>query len=394
MDKAKKLQLLVLIIIVGLISAVVFHSLNGFLSRGYPYDTFLFRSDDRFMDFFNPLRGSFDLDPYNPARINYIGGYLPFGYLVSFLFSLIHPWILSLALFITFFIAYLIWYITSTLYPHTKTNWGERFNVLVLALFTYPVLFILDRANFDIVVFIFISLFAFFYQRGRLTLATLLLAFPIAMKGYPLVLLTIPLLDKRIRDIVLTGALAVTLELISLAVFANGLVIEFSKMLTSFGSAYSIAFESGSLVRFNSSLYTFLLFLKPSLIETTWFGRVYMFVMLIAFAFVTTVMYWKNYPFWRKLLLIVLMMILFPQSSGDYRLIMLYPPLLAFLAYEEKNAYDKFITFLLALMLIPKAYYVFYADVNIGIVLNPIILIILLVAITFPIPKIYNAVPN
>lgn len=384
MEKEKKIELLVLVIFTGFICAVVFHLANHFMGRGYPYDTFLFRSDDRFMDFFNPLRGSSDLDPYNPARINYIGGYLPFGYLVSFLFSLTRPWIISLAIFITLFITYLIWYIINTLYRNKKLNFAERLNALTLVLLTYPILFILDRANFDIIVFIFISLFVYLYQRGRLTLAVLLLAFPIAMKGYPLVLLTIPLLDKRIRDILLTGGLTFALEIVSLAVFKGGLAIEFSKMLASFGTSYSIAFGSGSLVRFNSSLFTLLLFLKPSLITSSWFNRAYVLLVTAFFFIITFVIYKNNYPFWRRLLIITLMMILFPQSSGDYRLLMLYPPLLLFLAQNEKSSIDKVTTILLGLILIPKAYYVFYSDVNIGIILNPMLLTILLIIVSIP----------
>ena len=393
MNKTGRLKLLVLIIAAGFICAIVFHSVNNLAGRGYPYNTFLYWSDDRFMDFFKPLLGSSDLDPYNPARINYIGGYLPFGYLVSFLFSLIRPWIISFAIFITFFITYLIWYIARVLYGHKKITFVERLNVLVLALLTYPVLFILDRANFDIVVFVFVSLFAYFYQRGRLTLATLLLAFPIAMKGYPLVLLAIPLLDKRTRDIFLTTGLTIALEIGSLAVFKGGLTAEFGKMLTSFGTSFSIAFGSGSLIRFNSSLFTFLLFLKPSLITSSWFNRGYVLFAVAIFFIIAAAVYQNNYPFWRRLLIVTLMMILFPQSSGDYRLLMLYPPLLAFLAQYEQSSIDKTITILLALILIPKAYYVFYADVNIGIILNPILLTVLLIIVSIPSRKQHELLP-
>ena len=379
MEKEKKIKLLVLIIIAGFVCAVVFHSVNNFMGRGYPYNTFLFRPDDRFMDFFNPLRGSFDLDPYNPARINFIGGYLPFGYFVSFVFSLIHPWTIALSIFISIFIAYLIWYVHNTLYRHRWTAPLEWINVFVLVLLTYPVLIILDRANFDIVVFIFITLFVYFYERKQFTFSILLLSIPIAMKGYPLVLLAIPFLDRRFRDIFLSIGLTIILEVVSLSVFRGGLIAEFNKMIISFGTAYSIAFQSGSLIRFNSSLFTFLLFLNPSLIASPWFNRGYVLVVLFVFLAIMGIIYKNNYSFWRRLLIITVAMILFPQSSGDYRLILLYPAIMAFLVAREQLSTDSAIATLLALILIPKAYYVFYADVNIGIVLNPLLLTILLI---------------
>jgi hypothetical protein len=361
--------------------------MSAYFHLGYPYNTFLFKADDRFMDFFNPLRGSFDLDPYNPERIHFIGGYLPFGYLVSFLFSLVTPWFVSFILFISCFITYLAWYVINSLYEGQRQPLSGRMQVYALVFLTYPVLFAVDRANFDIVIFVFISLFAYFYHRGRTTLATLLLAFPIAMKGYPLVLMMIPLLDKRLKEFVLTGVLVAMLEIISLAVFKDGLVMELGKMLTSFQTAYSIAFEEGSLIRFNSSLYTLLLFLNPSLVTFKHFALGYSLITSVIFLAVAAWMYLKKYPFWRKLLLVILMMILFPQSSGDYRLIMLYPPLLFFLSENEKNNLDRLITFLFALILIPKAYYVFYADVNIGIIINPVLLFLLLVIMLAPLSR-------
>ena len=118
MVKEKKLNILCSIVVVGFGIAVLFHYLMGvYFKLDYPYNTFLFRSDDRFNDFFNPLRGSYDRDPYNPARINFIGGYFPFGYMVSFLVSLIQPWVVAFFIFIIGFIAYLAVYLRSYVYP-------------------------------------------------------------------------------------------------------------------------------------------------------------------------------------------------------------------------------------------------------------------------------------
>ncbi len=380
LSREQKTAFLSLIIFIGFFTAVCFHYVQGvYKGLGYPHNTFLFEPWDRFNDFFNPLKGSFDRDPYNPERISFIGGYLPFGYCVSFLFSLVHPWQLSCGIFIVLFIVFLWQFIRKCLYDRQKIHISEVINLLILTALTYPVLFILDRTNFDIVVFIFIALFALYYQKGKKTLAVILLAIPIAMKGYPLVLLTIPLLEKRFKDIAITGSLVVLLEAFSLAIFKDGLILEFSKMMTSFGTAFSIAFDAGALIRFNSSLYTFLLFLWPSLSDTTWFSKVYFFTALLLFGGVAWTMFKQKFPFWKNLFLITLIMILFPQSSGDYRLVMLFPPLMFFLTAEEHSKLDVLIIFLSGLILIPKAYYIFYTDVNLGIVVNPLLLFSLLV---------------
>jgi hypothetical protein len=100
---------------------------------------------------------------------------------------------------------------------------------------------------------------------------------------------------------------------------------------------------------------------------------------MAVFGIITIRMFLKNYPFWRKLLTVILMMILFPQSSADYRLLMLYPPLILFLALEESNPFDYIFIGLFGLILIPKAYVILESDVNIGILLNPILLVLLLI---------------
>lgn len=108
MEKEKKIEVLILVIVVGFALAVGFHYFQGFyLGKPYPQNTFLFRPDDKFNDFFNPVRGSEDLDPFRPDKITYMGGYPPFGYLLAYLFSLIVPRTLSWFIFIlSFFLAF------------------------------------------------------------------------------------------------------------------------------------------------------------------------------------------------------------------------------------------------------------------------------------------------
>lgn len=379
LPKERRLAFFVLIIMIGFFCAVGFHYAQGvYLGEQYPRNTFLFEPHNRFTDFFFPLEGSHDLDPYNPEKINYIGGYFPFGYFVAFLFSRIQPWVLSLTILFLVFIIFLLFFIKKVIYRNQSISYSEIINIFVIAAMTYPILFALDRANFDILVFIFIALFAWYYQKGNKTIATLLLAIPIAMKGYAVVLLLIPLIDKRIRDVIITSGLVLLLELISLALFQDGLITEFTKMVTSFFSAYRIAFEAGSLIRFNSSLFTFLLFLRPSLITTNWFGNTYFIASILVFLVTALLLILYHFPFWKKLMVIIILMILLPNSSADYRLIMLLIPMLFYVTSNEISKLDFLITSLLGLIFIPKAYFLIDGDVNLGTLLNPLLLVALL----------------
>ena len=382
MDKAKKLQILTLIIVVGFTCSVIFHNLNEGLGRGYPYNTFLFTPQDRFNDFFNPLRGSADLDPYNPARIDYIGGYFPFGYMVAFLLSVIHPRGIALVLFLFAFLAYLWLYLSNSLFQTIRVSAQKGLNLFALTLMTYPVLFVLDRANFDIIVFGLLSLSVIALQRDKGYLGAVLLGTAIAMKGYPAALLALFVIDRRYKESIAAGLVVLLLTVASLALFKGSFMVEVHKMLVSFARASSIAFGSGSLIRFNSSLYTVLLFALSGrwagAATSITFNAAYLLVAGITFLGVCYVLFRNRPPTWITLTLLMTLLILLPQSSGDYRLVMLYIPLVAFLNSNEQLSADRSVIVVFALLLIPKAYYVLRDDVNIGLLLNPLLLVILL----------------
>jgi hypothetical protein len=390
MEKRDRVRLLASIILVGFLAAVAFHgTLRLVFHAGYPQNTFLFRPDDRFNDFYNPIRGSADRDPYNPDRILYIGGYFPFGYLVTYLFSRIEPEQRSLTLFLVSFLALLGVYIASALAgtpsPHgVKSRLSIFGYALCIAYLAYPTIFLVDRANFDAVVFVLIAGFALLYQRGNVALAVAILSPAIAMKGYPAILLTLPLIDRRFKELMLACLLTCLLSLGALAVFSDGLVVEAHKMLVSFQRASAIAFDGGSLVRFNSSLYTALLYiLGRAGVDPAYspiFDVGYLVMIASVWAACTVALRRWSAPFWARLSVVTALMILLPPSSADYRLIMLYPALMAFLNNSVTNKDDWFQILVFGLLMVPKAYLILESDINMGLLLNPLLLAALLVS--------------
>jgi hypothetical protein len=72
--------------------------------------------------------------------------------------------------------------------------------------------------------------------------------------------------------------------------------------------------------------------------------------------------------------------ILLPYSTNDYRLVYLFVPLFMYIASAEKSPLDMPITILWGLLLIPKNYYhIVSDDANIGMIINPLLLVGLLV---------------
>ena len=129
--------------------------------------------------------------------------------------------------------------------------------IFSLAYLTYPVIFAIDRANFDILIFVLLSLSVLFYQRNNFILSVIFLSLTIAMKGYSAILLAIFLFDRRYKELLLAAILVSALTFGSLMFFKDGMWIELSKMLISFQRANGIAFDMGSLIclilRFTSS---------------------------------------------------------------------------------------------------------------------------------------------
>ena len=91
-----------------------------------------------------------------------------------------------------------------------------------------------------------------------------------------------------------------------------------------------------------------------------------------------------NYELWRKVLIIGLIMILFPNVANDYKMTVLIPGAIALLATAkagDRNAMT--CLFILCLIFVPKSY-VFITGVGLSNILHPILLIALAVFALIP----------
>ena len=60
--------------------------------------------------------------------------------------------------------------------------------------------------------------------------------------------------------------------------------------------------------------------------------------------------------FWKKVSLLVFIMLLFPYTSADYKLLHLFIPIVLFINNKKEEKNDLIYTILFALLLIPKNY--------------------------------------
>jgi len=390
MDKETKIRITVAIILIGFVSAVFFHYVEGaYLKLSYPHNTFLFKPKDRFADFFV----LYNVMQY---RQPYIGDHpsaqYPFLNLISYGFRLL-PRMESLLIYIALYMcAFLIFTILYTYSDDPKNHITEIF---IITLLTYPILFTIDRGNLETLVMISLLAFVFSYQKKKYIVSTVFLSFAVAMKLFPIVLLVVYLSDKKYREIFLTGLFTSLLTIISLLFFKGG----FLENLTLLGSGANLVFLNRFLggdliVQRGVSLFTLI---KIFLIETNLLQKVnmseflgiYIKIAMVAGLFIAAYVVFLEKEFWKKVAVLVIAMLLLPQVSADYKLIHVFIPLFLFFNASKRSRLDWVYIALFGLLLIPKDYYLLRSvisdggasDISISVIINFIVLIAMLLLI-------------
>jgi hypothetical protein len=395
--KEDKTGLLVLIIIIGFAAAVVYHYVVGYyLGKPWPANTFLHNPIARFFDFYTVVRQSAALDPFGQDLFGFEGA--PFGHFVGYLFSLIQPAFMRLPiLFGSFFIVF-IPVVKHYLYGlKSKITSYQLLTIFAIVFLTYPVLFTVDRANFILLVVPCLFLFAFTYERQKYRASTVFLALAIAIKPYAALFIIIYFLDKKFKDGLLVIFNTVFLTVLSLSLFKDGLIVETQKYLHSlFPAIYGLT--ATNQPAFTSDLYALLTVGIKFVGDTLGIDRngltmylpahpeariVYAIIAIIVSIYFVIYLWKQPKPLWKAIAVLTILSILLPFNAYDYRLTCLLVPMLMYLAIKEKTKNDLLIIILWGLLLVPKNYMMLNPSFaqNIGMVINPLLLIGLLICI-------------
>jgi len=390
MLKEEKISLLVLIIVVGFSIAVAYHYVMGYyLGRPWPANTFLHQPGGYFFDFKLIVRQSAALDPFRED----IGGFAgaPFGQFIGYLFSIIRPAFLRLFIFFGSFFAVFFLMARHYLYGlKSKLTSYQLLAIFAIVFLTYPVLFAVDRANFDLLVVPCLFLFAFTYERQKYKASTVFLALAITLKPFAAIFIIVYVLDKKFKDGLLVIFNAVFLTVLSLSLFKDGLFVETQKYLHALFNNVDYL-SAGNLQAFTSDLYALLTvgmkFVGDKFGTTMYLPAhpvariVYAAITAIVLIYFVIYLWEKPKPLWKVLAVLTILIILLPFNSFDYRLTYLFVPMLMYMATNEKTRNDLLIVILWGLLLVPKNYYAISGEQNIGVVINPLILIGLLICI-------------
>jgi hypothetical protein len=388
--KEEKISLIVLIIVVGFAIAVAYHYAMGYyLGKPWPANTFLHKPEAHFFDFTLVVRQSATLDPFSKD----IGGFAgaPFAQFIGYLFSIIHiAWLQLCIFFGSFFIVFLLMAKHYLYGLKSKLTSYQLLAIFAIVFLTYPVLFAVDRANFDLLVCASLFLFALTYGRQQYKASTVFLALAIAIKPFAAIFIMVYILDKRYKDVLLVIFNAVFLTALSLSLFKGGLFVETQNY---FNSLFNIvdSLSAGNRQTFITDLYSLLTlvikFIGDKLGTEMYLPAhpeariLYGIMAIIVFIYFVIYLWNKHPPLWKVMAVLAISVILLPFHSVDYRLTYLLVPMLMYLGFKEQTRNDLLIIILWGLLLVPKNYYTLQSPQNIGMVINPLLLISLLICI-------------
>ncbi|MDD2774048.1 MAG: glycosyltransferase 87 family protein [Elusimicrobiales bacterium] len=384
--KTRRLNLIALITLAGFVLSFLYYYLR--LSPPQP-QSFLFPPSDRFGDFSVLLAASAKPYASTASGCNHFPFLLRFCWLFSLLPRMLSRWIWLLS-FAGFGLA--------ALYKGFKTGnkISDWTNTLIIFFLSYPVLFAVDRGNFETFVFMCVYLFAVSLYRGKRGLAALFLALAVALKPFPAVFLGL-LLAEGEYDCAWRAVLGAALLTFACYLSYSGDVFETiirHFYILRYYDYWSTYCDVG--LAFGHSLFgaakALLFGIQPALLAQPGFAAAFKPV-YGALAFVSGAgLMWFTYrrratlAFWEKLALYVCAMNLLPFVSSDYKLLHLLLPLVFFVNEPETGRYDVLYAVLFGLLLVPKSFF-HYSVHDIlfsyreGVVLNPLLMLTLAIAI-------------
>lgn len=390
MEKVQKVQTISAIILIGFVLGVIFHYVLGsYLHMDTPFDSFLYPAKDAFCDFYMIFPFLKDFRPYNQASLWVV--YFPLAYILFLPFIFIKNMLLSFLVLISIFLSSFA-YLNTRFFTCEKLTKPENFqNIFIFTLMSYPLLYLLDRGNFDMILLLILGAFVILFQKEKYLISAVLLAVANAIKPFSILFLLLFLKKKKYKETFLSLVLTSLLVIGGFMFFKGGFFHQieyFIKTMALFKYTYGLLYNQNGM-GYASSLYIVLklIFCKSTmapLVTTATLLKFYGYFSLAATAITCFFVYREN-SFWKQLTLLVCNFLLLPIVTFDYKLIFLYLPIWFFVNAKEKAQFDWLYTILFALLLIPKNI-VFTPDIagptgvkafSLSIIINPVLMILL-----------------
>ena len=394
MEKSQKVTLLSTIILIGFTLGVIYHYILGYyLHYEEPYNSFLYNSSMAFCDFFGAFPYIQDFKPYQDVTMWVV--YFPLAYFIIFPFLFIKNKILAYLIYLSGFVVYLITMNIKSFYCENLTKMQNIQNIFVLSVISYPVLYNLDKGNFDMYLFVLMGFWAYAFKNEKYGLSAFLLAVLNAIKPFSIYFLLLYLLKKRYKEfffsIILTGILVIGGFMLLPDNFFNQIsillqsLIFFKKVY-----AYTVAIRNGFCSSMFMPLKAVMLHFSVSVSNMVNFVKIYDIFCYIL-TLVTLFFVWREKTFWKQLTLLICNFLLTFYCVYDYKLVFLYIPLWFFINQKNKSKFDLAYLLMFAFLFVPKSIIISLPLINNGetnwislsAIINPIIFSALSLLIIF-----------
>lgn len=379
MGKPEKITLLSSIIIVGFTFAVIYHYILGFyLGLDYPANTFL---SPQFM-FISDFKGILGpISNFNPfEKTNFWICYFPLAYIILFPFTLIKNTMVSYLIFCLGFLTCFTYLNARFLKCESLTKVQNFQNIFILSFLSYPLLYILDRGNFDMFLLILFTAFIYLFKFEKYFWAAILIGIANACKPFSILFLLLFLFEKKYKEffisiflstlLIIGGFIAIKGDFIhNVATFIINL-----KILQEF-FVYQLR---GGMTNCSSLFMSLkaLLCLKYNLISTYTLAKACKYISLIL-GVIAIYSSWKEKIFWKQISILTFAMLVLPNIVFDYKLMFLFVPIWLFVTSKEKSNFDLIYTLLFGLLLIPKDLPIgIFLELSLSVLLNPFIMIL------------------
>ena len=345
-----KITLFTGILLIGfIIVAYVSHFLGAILHYEYPLNTMLFAPSRAGDDLFSSVETLRSGDIYAQQGSVYFPACVLFLYPFLYLsdgeaFAVYAGLVILFALPFVYF-------------SLKKTDLLVSTNVVLTAIivfFSYPVLFCLDRGNLEGLSFIFFMGFAWFFRKRQFWLAAVLLGIAASTKMYPVVFGALLLREKKWREFLLVGSLALALNIVPAACLPGGILGTFSRLFENQRIANLVLGMTFGGVPYGISLF--------SLVKISCYflfnGRLPEHVLgfySVPCAVITLYCFYfairKLGKIWEAIFFVFAPWLIFPQISYAYKLIWLLVPVCLMFEDESLSIFD---VWCFGLLFIPK----------------------------------------
>jgi hypothetical protein len=368
------------IVFLGFVSATIWaYGWLHWIGAPFPRGTFLFHPRASFADLFDILGALASGNPYAQE----VSVYPPAAYLPLLPLLGLGQVGALVALLATFFAASLAFALQAL---RSLPRASRVLAATALAFASYPMLFCADRANLEILAYVALGLFLICLRRSRPGLGAFFLGWAVAIKIFPgvFVALIIARGKGRARFAYAAAALgwALALTLVgALALRAPGGLPAiwggFTHNLANFRLHYAMDDQK---LPFGTGLLGFIeVCLRARAPEPAlWIERARQMYPYLALALLVGVLcrvLRVERTLWRQVAWLAFALVLLPEVSFDYRLVYLLFPLLLFVAEEDRGPNDRLYLAGFGLLMIPKAYVWIGGQCNIGVLLNPLLMI-------------------